>query len=88
MKEPKFTKGLWRAHGKDFVSCPNGEIATVSPYRDNPLANAQLIAAAPELFEALKMFSEEWDNFLSKTNMASSNYSAREVGFLNLIGFR
>mgnify|MGYP003404126325 CR=1 FL=1 len=55
----KFTKGPWVAdvdcHGTVLVGCDEQPIADVTFVgHEGSLANGQLIAAAPELFEALQ----------------------------------
>ena len=70
----KFTKGKWEAMSDGTIALLNrrGEpgdiIATAdSIERDNNemLANARLIAAAPEMFELLKSFCDEVEAFVS-----------------------
>jgi len=61
MLEPKFTKGEWiyevRESGLRTVSCDK-HVVSIFPHlttlEKDTIANAKLMAAAPELFEALK----------------------------------
>ena len=55
----KFTKGPWKARhdGRDgMVVCPDGRSFLVGDiiYHEENIANAHLIAAAPDMYEALK----------------------------------
>ena len=59
----KFTKGPWVAdvdcHGTVFVGCDEHPIADVTFIgNEGSLANGRLIAAAPELYEALQEMTE------------------------------
>lgn len=70
MSEPKFTPGPWSFDGRDVVGMV-GEIDTCiaecfdhsSIDRHNAKANAYLIAAAPELYEALELLVSYGDVF-------------------------
>jgi hypothetical protein len=80
MNKPTFTKGPWASDawgcvvkGETLIAnCRNSasEMRVKSPHEDH--ANARLIAAAPELFEALKAIYEidvpdaEWSPTLEK----------------------
>jgi hypothetical protein len=75
MSAPQFTPGPWGVWSDlDVVSLPSGDtLATVygSPFdRDdaknaaNRKANARLIAAAPELYEALAKIADENSSFV------------------------
>lgn len=69
MREFKFTPGPWRIETENETGTPtisirdglNQQIATVNPYRlawrD---ADAALIAAAPEMYEALEKLVNDW----------------------------
>jgi len=63
----KFTPGPWSHDGFVTVFGPNGlSVAhTSSGIRhygeDSAIANAHLIAAAPEMYAALKAIIEQWD---------------------------
>lgn len=52
MTEPKFTKGPWRIAGKGTIRTDDAWVASIN-WRNRD-ANARLIAAAPQLYEALK----------------------------------
>lgn len=58
MSAPKFTPGPWRMHdmeaGVIVAGRPGGEVANVNNGFGDRDANAALIAAAPDLYEALK----------------------------------
>lgn len=59
MKQEKFTQGKWEADGNRVIikneNKPNKIICEGSnPYDNETLANARLIAKAPEMLEALK----------------------------------
>ena len=62
---PKHTPGPWKAYslkdtsGQWFVEGPDVEICCVSGAGYDNKANAQLIAAAPEMFGALEMLWDE-----------------------------
>ena len=63
MKQPKWTAGPWFANER-FVSTRDGgfgDIAVCQPDHDASNENARLIAAAPELFEALVHIEEYWN---------------------------
>jgi hypothetical protein len=54
----KHTPGKWEVYGSEtsnavWVKSANGRICTMKPC-ENDLSNARLIAAAPEMYEALK----------------------------------
>jgi hypothetical protein len=58
-----FTPGPWEVDGT-HVYAPSGILSArrkVCIVRDNLEANARLISAAPELYEALRLFVEEYD---------------------------
>lgn len=66
MSEAKFTPGPWRHVGFGALYLIKGDeapdIAVVQPrtaVAGRALANARLIAAAPDLYEALKAFAAE-----------------------------
>lgn len=54
MSEAKFTKGPWKTDVDDVVSSSDGAAVALVCNRTDVAANAKLIAAAPELYEALK----------------------------------
>jgi hypothetical protein len=67
MSETKFTPGPWRANRtsvralkRTVADC---EFADVSPLRVHPedMANARLIAAAPDLYEALVAITDQME---------------------------
>ena len=83
MNEPKFTPGPWLfssyksgnsvivIDGKEF------DVATVNyPNRD---ANAHLIAAAPELYEALEHIEEYWNRDQNISAMSDALWHIIEV---------
>lgn len=64
----KWTQGPWRAEASDYEGC----LQIISADRKRPIteiwgdgdddeANARLIAAAPELVEALEMMLRAWE---------------------------
>lgn len=66
MSETKFTPGPWFANGHEVLAPDDGDedpwsVALASPCRgypnDQSRANARLIAAAPEMYEALDFLS-------------------------------
>ena len=65
----EYTPGPWRVSGKSTINGPRGWVASVS--MADRAANARLIAAAPELLEALKLW-------LSYDNLDEADFS--EVG--------
>ena len=81
MNKPTFTKGPWKSdwvgekpHGAAVVWIPDSSTCNerVEVHTSNARANARLIAAAPELFDALKAIYEidvpdaEWSPTLEK----------------------
>ncbi len=70
MSEPKFTPGPWSVEGRYVGRMVGGEIDTciaecfnhLSIDRHNAKANAYLIAAAPELYEALEKLEGWFDS--------------------------
>lgn len=82
MAETKFTPGDWEA-----VELNKGAALIVQPCdmslppiclvdrQDNAWANAKLIAAAPELYEALKSIDDAW----SREGWTPENARARTV---------
>jgi hypothetical protein len=91
MNAPKFTPGPWRAiagrggHGRVLVFTDEDEgerfiVAEVSLDTDDPtnavaLADARLIAAAPDLYEALRTCRAELRNY-ERTELGGPNPSA------------
>jgi hypothetical protein len=70
----------WRVYGKPSRPLPqfNQLVANVLPGQANPEANARLIAAAPELLEALKFWVQDEDSM--GPHIATAGYlRAREV---------
>ena len=60
-----YTKGEWKVlvvamERGCYINTNDGIIATIRTKHDNYLANARLIAAAPELYEALKETGEAY----------------------------
>lgn len=51
--ETKHTKGEWFIQGKTLIKCGNEQVASANAILDECESNAKLIAAAPELLEAL-----------------------------------
>jgi len=70
-----YTKGTWRANGRRIECLEEFGISKVAmvEYRPDESwdANARLIAAAPDMLEALKW----WDNFMEH-NYSPSSMSA------------
>lgn len=81
MTEAKFTPGPWR-YEQDFLSCrvaaPKfGGVAKVFGSNPTCVANAHLIAAAPELYEALEAVelarnSDEPHDWQRATNLSAA----------------
>jgi len=70
--EPKFTPGPWRVERREFDFCGNCDISVSTDelliadiYNDDVpgMANAALIAAAPEMYEVLeRAYTALWDD--------------------------
>ena len=55
MSEPKFTPGPWQAvDGLDIIAADDWVVAVATGGEDDSVANANLIAAAPDLYAALE----------------------------------
>ena len=55
----EYTKGEWKLHPKHaWVMDDNGSVIANCTGHKNPEANANLVAAAPDLYEALKAMYE------------------------------
>ena len=76
MNEEKFTPGPWvayphlRRRNHTEISADNLpviSIASVYGVKNQKMANARLIAAAPDMYEALKKLKECLENFFGKT---------------------
>lgn len=91
MSQLKATPGPWKAHntsthrnemivGADGVG-PHHMLAKVyQPYGDKTgtnVANAHLIAAAPELFEALSVIRNQWAGHAEECAFVTSGYRAK-----------
>lgn len=61
MSNTKHTPGEWRVEKQNYHHVTNGlvTIADVSPHNKEGEVNAKLIAAAPELLEALRQLSSQ-----------------------------
>lgn len=92
--KPKFkgTSGPWHTsrgeYGELFVDAPIGPnettICEVLDYeKDDMEANARLIAAAPELLEALQSMVEMWKVAADKFDWGRSCLDARTIQLLN-----
>lgn len=53
MKNLKRTKGEWTIQGKNLIKCNNEQIGSANSMLDEYEANAKLMAAAPDMLEAL-----------------------------------
>ena len=67
-----YTKEMKRFHAELMVSAGNAYVDCGFP--------------PAELLRFLRTLAHGWDNFLSKTNIGSSFYSAKEITFMNEIG--
>lgn len=56
----KFTPGPWTKAGSNLIKAGRRYIAEVYILPALPMSNVDLIAAAPEMYEALKEAVEEW----------------------------
>ena len=70
MSKPAWTPGPWSVksipgHGDSIVGAGGLQVVRIGQISKMDLANARLIAAAPELYEALKafMFADGHDDF-------------------------
>ena len=57
MSEPKFTQGLWNNCDGETIETKKARICIIAPLnltQEESDANAALIAAAPEMYEALE----------------------------------
>ena len=85
----KHTPGEWRVRhnsvGGPFISSDNGTIADVrtfggihvgGPQHPETMANARLIAAAPDLLEALQNIAEYWNQDQNEEAMADACWHA------------
>jgi len=65
-----YAKGEWEAVGRTVRDSEHIEICVCSTYQESPNANAHLIAAAPDMYEALKIelpWAKEWIRYLRNT---------------------
>ncbi len=91
MSAPKHTQGDWGCcdivNGEIAIYKGSVSIAIITNYswdRDNPplekrKANANLIAAAPEMYEALKLFFIKEDRDLSLTELTKFVMKGKEA---------
>lgn len=70
MNELRHSIGPWFLSGGHIVRNRIGEIASIAcKARSEEEANANLIAAAPELFEAVSLFIDVLDGFLNQGSL-------------------
>lgn len=74
----KHTPGPWEAIG-NLVQIAECRDAYFDPHSDEAKANARLIAAAPELLEALQSIAEYWNRDQNETAMADACWHAIET---------
>ena len=84
MSAPQFTPGPWSIDGLALVVAPEpaerGEYKAIAQVRHNARANARLIAAAPELYEALEnLLNESTDTALPSAMLLGAGLSATFV---------
>lgn len=63
MSEPKFTQGLWNNCDGETIETKKARICIIAPLnltQEESDANAALIAAAPEMYEALEFSKREF----------------------------
>ena len=63
MDEPKFTQGLWNNCDGETIETKKARICIIAPLnltQEESDANAALIAAAPEMYEALEFSKREF----------------------------
>ena len=82
-----FTRGEWKStkvdNGHYLVGCPSGLVADVYNNIEGEQANANLIAAAPELYEALREAQEvmrEMVDWLHPDCPTSSKEATNHIG--------
>ena len=81
----KFTKGPWVAdvdcHGTVFVGCDEHPIADVTFVgHEGSLANGQLIAASPDLFNALTVLADACESMGIPVDAARAALAKAEGG--------
>ena len=85
----KYTKGPWRIEGRLIKASKTKTVCEVPQYgfRQSKAdeANAQLIAAAPELFEALEAAYKLFDEALPKFNWGASALDGNAIQLLNQV---
>ena len=99
MSKFKGTKGVWNInkHSSTTVECKGRSIATTGGYSDNSnmeqvdvenLANAKLIASAPELLEALQNANNvlKMASLIDKTNTCSEAQIICENAIKKILG--
>ena len=70
MSEPKFTQGLWNNCDGETIETKKARICIIAPLnltQEESDANAALIAAAPEMYEALVKLKECLEGYFGKT---------------------
>lgn len=91
METSKHTPGPWIVYGRDINTnevniCQSGitniakrlQVANVLPlphYDDKQAANARLIAAAPEMYEALKALRDEYARVVNTVDCVSHDWN-------------
>ena len=81
MSESKFTKGEWTVEDGRVVACGDFRIAysysgSNIPYTEPAKANAHLIAAAPEMYEAMQEFVNRVDKGEVRSNKTYNKFKS------------
>jgi len=83
METPKFTSGPWEADALIVYqdSGIQGHICAMAPFFNDPVkeANAKLIAAAPELYEACQAALTELQQYIPVTDVNVLNKVANAI---------
>lgn len=69
MDEPKFTQGLWNNCDGETIETKKARICIIAPLnltQEESDANAALIAAAPEMYEALEFSKRKFHDLRFK----------------------
>ncbi len=84
----KFTPGPWAlcpyrpGDKKLWINGPAIQIDYDDVDHDEEMANAKLVAAAPELFEALRMVCDECDESVSSKTFKAACAALTKAGFV------
>ena len=75
MSKQNYTPGPWAfdsAHDQVIVESGFGNVAIAETYGEDWEANARLIAAAPEMLEALQLVVERLSTYVHKMNVKNN----------------